>query len=399
MFFIIIIVCMTGRPDFKIALFHAFFFHKGGGEKLIFELRNHLSAHLFASSIYFDNYGKEKEDSFSKDLFDRNYKLTYLHSESGNKLIRPLKRLYYFLFSSRIKELLYYDAVIFSGNVMFIQRRLKRLILSSGSKTKLIMYCHTPPRKLTDRFDDFIIARPALLRFLFKAAGIFILNQYIKDLKQMDLVFTNSSNTRKRLLDYTGIDSVIAYPPVNTSRFSYSPPGDYFLSYARLDGDKRIPLIIDAFAKMPDRKLVICSTGPLKDWLVKELDKRNPGNIKYEGLVTDERLRELVSGCIAGIYIPVNEDFGMTQIELMSAGKPVIGVKEGGLLETIADGRTGILIKSNPSADDLIDAVMKMTPELAEEMKQACEKNAKQYDSKHFFDKIDSELKNLFNSR
>ena len=62
---------MSRESGLKIALFHAFFFHKGGGEKLIFDLRGHLNADLFASSVYFENYGREKEDSFSKELFKK----------------------------------------------------------------------------------------------------------------------------------------------------------------------------------------------------------------------------------------------------------------------------------------------------------------------------------------
>jgi len=381
----------------KIAIFHAFFFHKGGGEKLVFELRNYFKADLFASAVYFENYKPESTDSFSKELFDKNYTLEYLHTDSPGRFSRPIKRLYCFLFSGKIKQLLSYDAVIFSGNILFIQRRLRKLIEASGGKTKLVMYCHTPPRKLTNRFGDFINRAPFGLKTIFKLAGRFVLNQYIKDLKQMDLVITNSANTQKRLLDYTGIKSTIVYPPVNTNRFQFISRGDYFLSYARLDSDKRIPLIIDAFAKMPDKKLILCSTGPLHNTIKEEIDKRKLTNITFEGLVTDERLSELAGNCLAGIYIPVNEDFGITQIEIMAAGKPVIGVKEGGLLETIIDGETGILIKANPSADDLVAAIKDLTPEKAAAMKEKCIAHAKQYDSKIFLHKIETELNNLWN--
>ncbi|MEW6701838.1 MAG: glycosyltransferase, partial [Bacteroidota bacterium] len=99
--------------------------------------------------------------------------------------------------------------------------------------------------------------------------------------------------------------------------------------------------------------------------------------------------------CLAGIYIPINEDFGITQLEIMSAGKPVIGVKEGGLLETIIDGETGVMIKSNPTVEDLIDAVKGLTPEKALEMKENCIEHAKKFSSKIFFDKIECELNEL----
>lgn len=381
--------------NIKIALFHAFFVHKGGGEKLIFELRNRFNADLYASSVNFENYNPEREDSFSKELFDGEYKFSYLHKESKNRYLRHVKRLWHFLFSNKIKELLNYDAVIFSGNVMFIQRRLKKLIEKENKSTKLVMYCHTPPRKLTDQFDSFINSKPALIKGIFRAAGKFILAQYVNDVKKMDLVITNSRNTQLRLKNYTGIDSAIIYPPINTNKFKYITRGDYFLSYARLDSNKRIPLLIDAFAEMPDKKLVICSTGPLHKQVENEIRKRNLNNISFEGLVTDERLYELVGKCLAGIYIPVNEDFGMTQLELMSAGKPVVGVMEGGLLETIIDGETGIMIKENPSKENLINAVNKLTPELADSMKNKAIEQAKKFDTELFLNNIENQLINL----
>ncbi len=387
---------MPVKENSKLAIFHAFFFHKGGGERLIFDLRNHFKADLFASAINFNNYKQDANDSFSKDLFDNNYKLNYLHKDANNSsLFRLLKRLWFFLFSRKIKKLFEYDAVIFSGNVMFIQRRLARLRsrLSGSSRPVLIMYCHTPPRKLTDQFDNSINNTPFGLKNIFRIAGKFVLREYIKDLKQFDLVITNSANTHNRLIDYTGIDSVIVYPPINTGKFKFISQQDYFLSYARLDDNKRIPLIIDAFAKMPDKKLVICSTGPLHKWVEEEIKSHNLNNIVFEGLVTNEQLFELVGNCFAGIYIPVNEDFGMTQLEIMSAGKPVIGVREGGLLETIIDGETGVLIKSNPAVDDLIEAVTGLTPDNVASMKEKCIQQAKLFDSKIFFDKIENELK------
>lgn len=216
-------------------------------------------------------------------------------------------------------------------------------------------------------------------------------------MKQFDLVITNSGNTHKRLLDYTGVDSVIIYPPINTEKFKFISRQDYFLSYARLDDNKRIPLIIDAFSKMPDKKLVICSTGPLHNWVEEEIKNRNITNITFEGLVTNERLFELVGNCYAGIYIPVNEDFGMTQLEMMSAGKPVIGVKEGGLLETIIDEETGSMINENPAVSDLITAVECLSADKAASMKEKCIQHAKLFDSKIFFDKIEHELLRLLN--
>ena len=147
---------------------------------------------------------------------------------------------------------------------------------------------------------------------------------------------------------------------------------------------------------MPDKKLIIASGGPMAGWVKEQIKTRNLTNITYEGIVSDERLGELVGNCIAGIMIPVNEDAGITQCEIMAAGKPVIGVNEGGLKETVIDGKTGVLIKENPELDDVIKAVQNMTPELALSMKEASIAQAKKFDSSVFFHKMDEELKKLY---
>lgn len=74
----------------------------------------------------------------------------------------------------------------------------------------------------------------------------------------------------------------------------------------------------------------------------------------------DQELRELIQGATATIYVPVDEDFGMSPVESMACGTPVIGVNDGGLKETIIDGKTGILIHPDCKSSDIADAVKKI---------------------------------------
>ena len=255
------------------------------------------------------------------------------------------------------------------------------------------MYCHTPPRPITDQFKAKIKLQPIFLRpFLWLGAKIFLL-LYIIDTSRFDVIITNSNNTKNRLKKYTGFDSTPIYPAAQTDKFKWKSQGDYYLSFARLEKIKRIPMVLDAFERMPDKKLIMASSGPLKDWVRDQIKIRGLKNVIYEGIVSDKRLEELVAKCISGIYIPVDEDAGMTQIELMSAGKPVIGVDDGGLKETIINNKTGFLIPKNPQTEDLIKAVKKMTPKKALEMKKESRKQALKFSDKVFFEKMDSILK------
>jgi glycosyltransferase involved in cell wall biosynthesis len=381
----------------KVAVIHAFFVPKGGGEKLIFDIRDHYQADLFTGAIDFEIWDKNKtdSDSFAKALYDKNYNLVYLHEDSKIPFWRKILRQWHFLFNPKIKDLAKYDLVIFSGNIAFVGARIKKI----NPNVKLVMYCHTPPRPFTDQLTSVLESKPFWLRPLFHLFSKWVILEYKKELKTMDLVISNSKNTQNRLKKYVGIDSVSIFPAANTNRFNYQEAGDYFISWGRIEPLKRIPLIVEAFAKMPDKKLIICSTGPLKDWLIEQIKTRNLTNIIYKGLVTDEELSDLVGKSLAGIYIPVDEDAGMTPIEIMAAGKPVLGVNEGGLTESILDGKTGILIPANPTIEDLISGINKITPELSLSMKDSCIARAKEYDSAVFFENMNNQIDTLFNNQ
>jgi glycosyltransferase involved in cell wall biosynthesis len=378
----------TSNP--KIAILHAFFKSdcKGGGEKLIFEIRDHYKADLYAGAIDLDSWGsKNQKDSFVKRLWDPRSQFTYLHEDSNLKIWKHIKRQLFFLFSPKIKDLEKYDIVIFSGNIGNVSWRIHN--------PKKIIYCHTTPRPFTDQLNTTLSRFPTFLHFLIRVFAKIVVNRYIADAKNVDLIVSNSQNIQNRLKEFTGIDSNVIYPAVDTNKFQYIQTGEYFLSYARLEEIKRIKLIVETFASMPNQKLVICSSGPLKNWLTEEISSKNLKNITYEGLVTDERLEELVGKCRAGIYIPVNEDAGITQIELMAAGKPVIGVDEGALPSTVIDGKTGIIIKADPSIEDLKQAIENLDAKTCLAMKDECQNWSKNFDSKVFFKKMDQEIKKL----
>ena len=376
----------------KYAVIHAFFVVKGGGEKLILQIRDHYNADLYAGALDSKIWDKQniKDDSFSKQLFSGPGKFVYLHEDSKIPIWRKIQRQLSFLLNSKINDLKNYDVVIFSGNIGLVPFRIR------NAKTKLVVYCHTPPRPFTDQLASNLAKYPFWFRPIAKLFAMAVVWQYRQDMLKMDLIISNSENTQKRLKDFVGIDSKVIFPAVETERFKFLGQQDYYISHSRLEPLKRTELIIEAFAKMPDKKLVVCSTGPLKDWVRNTIQERNLTNITFEGLVTDERLDYIVGNCIAGITIPINEDAGITQCEIMSAGKPVIGVAEGALIDTIIDGKTGVLIPANPTVDDLIKAVKEMTPEKALAMQDASRQQSLQFSSKNFFKKMDEMIGGLF---
>ena len=247
---------------------------------------------------------------------------------------------------------------------------------------KKIYYCHTPPRFAFDRMDEYLNRVPGLLRGSYQAVVALYRQKYLEALHCMDQVIVNSSHVRERLLTLTGIDSKIIYPPISTDLFKNRGDAGYFLSVARLEPAKRVDRIVRAFLEMPEKNLMVASGGSQYDEL-KTLARGSP-NIQFTGWVTDHEMHDLVGRARAVIYVPADEDFGMSAVEAMAAGKPVIGVAEGGLQETILHAQTGLLLAADPSAHDIAAAVQTISPQVAQRMQSCCEMRATEFSTDRF---------------
>lgn len=204
----------------------------------------------------------------------------------------------------------------------------------------------------------------------------------------MDIIITNSENTKRRIKEFLGYDAVILYPPVDTQKFKYISQKDYFLSFARLADAKRVDRIVEAFQKLPDQKLIIIygKNDPQREKIFSMLSQSS--NIECITLEDNDELYRYLGEARASIYIPVDEDFGMSPVESMAAGKPVIGVDEGGLKESIIPEKTGILIPEGAPLSELVEAIEKMTPELALSLRENCQNRAQDFSLASFSQKL-----------
>ncbi|MFA9394513.1 MAG: glycosyltransferase [Halodesulfovibrio sp.] len=247
-----------------------------------------------------------------------------------------------------------------------------------------ILYCHTIPRFAYDMRKFYRERLPFWKRLPFDALCLVTRASYRHSLTKMDTILVNSRNVQERLKKYTGYDSEIVYPPVDTKKFSFKPAGNYYLSTSRLEEFKRVDVIIKAFLNMPDKRLIIASSGSHEAEL--RVLAGDAQNIQFAGWIEDDVLQNLIENCIASIYIPIDEDFGISPVESMAAGKPVIGVNEGGLLETVLHKKTGYLCDATP--DELITAVQWLTAERAKKMQRECENCAAKFDDDVFIKKM-----------
>lgn len=269
--------------------------------------------------------------------------------------------------------------VIYSGLYAPISVRYQ----NSGKK---IYYCHTPPRFAFDREQEYIENCPVQLRPIFRRVISVYRLAYLRAVRSMNLVISNSDHVRQRFMAQTGLDSMVIYPPIDTKGFRFLGQLDYFVSLARLERNKRVDTIIKAFLKMPDKKLVVVSGGSEFERLKSLSD--GASNIFFTGWITQEKLVQIVGNSIAAIYIPRDEDFGMAAVEAMAAGKPVICSNEGGLKESVLDGFTGILLPRDPDLKAIVDAVQRLTPGMALEMRRKCEERSQGFSVSKFVSAI-----------
>lgn len=253
-------------------------------------------------------------------------------------------------------------------------------------------YCHTLPRFAYDLADYYWAHTPLPLRPALAALAAYVRHSYAPTIRNMDKVLANSDNVRRRLKRFLGLEATVVYPPVDIDAFRWLEAGDYYLSTARLESFKRVDALVDAFLAMPDQRLVVTSGGSQLPQL--KLKAAGAGNIHFTGWVADDALRVLIGRARATLYVPMDEDFGISPVESMAAGKPVIGVAEGGLLETVIHGETGYLIPGMPTRSAVIDAVRALDARRAATMRDACHHRATLFARQRFVERIRAELQN-----
>lgn len=347
----------------ELVIAHDYFSIRGGGERLILTAAEALNARLV--------YGFRTEQSYEYEMFPPNSVSLSLPKIFRRPAIRPMALALRFGISGDVFE--GFNTRLFSGVAApFAARR------TAGVKN--VYYCHTPPRFVYDKRDHFSrgLLKQTLGRPLIEGYRI----GFERAMERMDLIIANSETVRDRIKHFLGRDSTVVYPPCSTDDFRWIHQGDFYLSTARLTPLKRVDRIVDAFLKMPQHKLVVASGGSelarLRDMA------RGAENIVFLDWVSEQDLRDLVGRCIATVYVPVDEDFGMSPVESMAAGKPVIGVAEGGLRETIVAGETGTLLPPDFTASDVASAVSVLTPAVAASMREACEARARKFTKAKF---------------
>ena len=355
----------------KTIILHDTFLYKWWWERLILMMAKSLNADL--ASGFFSKWSFDLRKEWFKG------KMISISNEVFKKWFRHFKLKFAFLFKTKfLKD---YETVIFSWDSISAVRNCSK-------NMKKIYYCHTPPRYLYDLKEIYIKKVPFLLRPAFLFVSYIFRKMYERDISKMDLILTNSINTQKRIKKFLWIDSKILYPPVDLDEFKFISQKDYYLSFARLSDAKRVDKVVEAFKKLPDKKLVIIywENDPQREKIF-DLAK-DCKNIEFKTLPWNVGFTDYVGNCIATIYIPIDEDFWMSPVESMAAGKPVLWVNEGWLKETVIDKKTWVLIPEWAKIEDIIEAVEYLTSEKCLEMRKSCEARARDFSLEEFKNKL-----------
>jgi glycosyltransferase involved in cell wall biosynthesis len=219
-----------------------------------------------------------------------------------------------------------------------------------------ICYCHSPMRFAWD-FESYAERErinPLARRLLPSILG-WLRNWDRATASRVHHIIANSANVAQRINDYWGREATVINPPVDTGQVAPVPHddiGDYYLIISRLVPYKRFDIAIAAFNEL-GLPLTIIGDGRARA----ELERMSAPNVRFVGAVSEHEKLRLFAHCRAAIF-PAEDDFGIAQVEVQAAGRPVIALARGGALDTVIDGVTGVLF-SPQSVDGIIAAVQR----------------------------------------
>jgi glycosyltransferase involved in cell wall biosynthesis len=200
----------------------------------------------------------------------------------------------------------------------------------TSAHTRHVCYCHTPMRYLWELYPAYRhefgtrFERMALLPF-----ATSLRTWDFCSAARVDKFLANSRNVARRIWKTYRRRSQVVYPPVEVDRFYNRPTGNYFLIVSEMVAYKRLDYAVRLFART-GRRLRIVGDGP--DYV--RLKQLSSGCVEFCGRVSDTDLAALYSSCSA-LIVPGEEDFGLTMVEALASGKPVLALARGGALEIV----------------------------------------------------------------
>ena len=252
-----------------------------------------------------------------------------------------------------------------------------------------LCYCHTPMRYAPDQEQAYFPRRTGLVARL---RGMILARLRAWDVAtadRVDLYVANSSFVAERIRRYYGRPKEEIHPPVDTHYFTPldSPPDDYCLMVSALSPYKRVEVAIEACERL-GVELRIVGDGPERD----RLERMAGPKTRLLGWVERQTLRDLYQRARCCLQ-PGIEDFGISSVEALASGCPVVARGEGGVLDIVTDGEHGVLY---PGASDSAALAAAIDKSLAIRFNKL---NLKRRAEKFSAPRFESQLRNLLSQR
>ena len=324
----------------KVALVHDWLTGMRGGEKVL----QHIAG-LFPEAPIFTLF--HFRGSVSADLESHPIVTSFLQDYPGVR--RHYRRLLP-LFPAAIEDFDFtpYDLIISSSHCV-----------AKGAQPRPgafhLCYCHTPMRYAWDQEQAYFPKRTGLVARLRSLALARLRNWDVTSAGRVDLYLANSSFVATRIARYYHEQAEILHPPVDTENFhpGAGPTQDFCLMVSALSPYKRIDLAIEACERQ-GVELRIVGEGPERQ----RLEQRCGPRTRLLGWVDDETLRVLFQQARCFLQ-PGIEDFGISSVEALACGCPLVALGRGGVLDIVEDGLHGVLYQDADSVGALAAAIDK----------------------------------------
>lgn len=336
----------------KIAIVHDYIKEYGGAERVLEELIKLYPAADIYTSLYVPEFLGPHKKRFE------NYEIhpTWMNKvPMRHKLISPLRLMSPFAFKRL--DLSTYDVIIISQTGAYFPNLVKK------GKAKVVCYTHTPPRYLY----GYKTAREWRKNKLIYA-GASVANHFLRMVdfnasKNVDVFIANSEEVKKRIEKFYRREATVVYPPVKIPRVvdtttNNKQPNIYYIAGGRLARAKGMDIIIDSFRKNQKPLKVFGRGFAGYEEELKSKVKGQSSKIEFVGEVTDDEKFSLLARAKAFIFASYDEDFGITPVEAMGVGTPVIAYHSGGVKETVINGKTGVFYDKN-TPESLNEAIVK----------------------------------------
>ena len=328
----------------RIAIVHDYIKEFGGAERVLKALcETYPDAPIYTAFV-------DKNSSAFSHFKNRKIHVTWFgYLPFASKLASPLRFLTPVIWGS--VDLSKYDIVISSAS-WYVTKGFKK----DHDKFVEFCYCHTPPRWLYGYATSVNYQKYAIVRIYATIVGHFMRMYDFKHAQKVDFFIANSKETQKRIEKFYRRDSKVIYPPVTLPKIDKVKKENYYFMVSRIVGAKGLELAVDAAVKSGFKlKIAGSKAGYYSD---QQLRDKSKGKVEFLGQVNDEKLARLYANARGFLALSIDEDFGITPVEAMMAGTPVIAFNGGGYKESIVNGKTGILF-DDYSIKGLTDAINK----------------------------------------